>query len=75
MSGKQLIVGQSRWGVADSDAFEVAKKVQDAMTDGTVTELGLLDEAGRSVKVLFNGRVVATAVIDNGGDPKPSEFS
>ncbi|GAA3294942.1 MULTISPECIES: hypothetical protein [Dactylosporangium] len=75
MSGKQLIVGESRWGVADSDAFEVAKQVQDAMTNGTVAELGLLNEAGQPVKVFFNGKIVATAVIDNSGDPRPSEFS
>ena len=75
MSGKQLIVGQDRWGVADADAETVAEMVQEAMQNGTVATLGLLNDAGRTVKVLFNGRVVQTAVIDNGGDPRPNEFS
>ncbi|MFI5911024.1 hypothetical protein [Dactylosporangium sp. NPDC051541] len=75
MSGKQLIVGDSHWGIADEDAFEVAKKVQDALANGTVADLDLLNDAGQPVKVFFNGKVVATAVIDNGGDPRPSEYS
>ena len=75
MSGMQLIVGQDRWSIPADNVEDVAKQVQQAMEEGTVAQLGLLDTAGRPVKVWFNGRVAATAVLDIGEDPRPSEFA
>ena len=75
MSGIQLIVGQDRWGVPADEVDDVAKQVQQAMTDGTFAELGLIDAAGRRVKVWVNSRAAATVVLDIGEDPRPSEFA
>jgi hypothetical protein len=72
---KKLIVGQSQWGISDQEAPDVVKQVREAMETGSLVELALRDDAGRVVKVLFNGKVAATAVLDLDDDPRPSEMA
>jgi hypothetical protein len=71
---KKLIVGQSQWAISDQDAPDVAKQVREAMETGSLVGLPLRDDAGRNVTVLFNGKLAATAVLDLGDDPRPSEM-
>ncbi|MEV4517392.1 hypothetical protein AB0K00_51615 [Dactylosporangium sp. NPDC049525] len=72
---KKLIVGQSQWEISDRDAPVVVKQVREAMETGSLVDLPLVDDTGRTVTVLFNGRIAATAVLDLDDDPRPSEMA
>lgn len=72
---KKLIVGQSQWDISDRDAPVVVKQVREAMETGSLVDLPLIDDRGRAVTVLFNGKLVSTAVLDLDEDPRPSEMA
>lgn len=73
---KRLVIGQQQWGIADADAPEVAKSVQDAMTNGARVELVLQDPAdGHVVTVYLNGATAESVEVDLLKGPRPTEMS
>jgi hypothetical protein len=75
MGRKRVIIGQSEWGIHDSDVADVTAKIKAAMENGAVVELPLVDGANRQVKVYLNGKAVASVVVDLDLGPKPTETS
>lgn len=74
MSGKRVIIGDQSWEVADADVARVTSDIEEAMANGTVARLSLSAD-GRPVTVFFNGKLAVTAVVENGGGPRPTEIS
>jgi hypothetical protein len=72
---KKLIIGQSEWNIADSDAPTVVRLVREAMTLRSTVELKLYSATGRQVTVFLNGAVTSAVVLDLDGGPRPSEMS
>src|SRR3954463_8041409 len=54
MSGKRLSVGGYEFGIDDRSAADVAERVHEAMTTGTVAQLTLRDLKERPVTVYLN---------------------
>jgi hypothetical protein len=75
MGRKRVIIGQVEWGIHDSDVETVATRVKEAMENGTVAELPLLDGADRQVTVYLNGKTALSVVVDLDLGPKPTEIS
>jgi hypothetical protein len=73
MGNKRVIVGDQSWDINGADAAKVMFDIEQAMTSGTVARLSLLAD-GRPVTVFFNGKLSATAVVDDGGDARPTEI-
>jgi hypothetical protein len=75
MGRKRVIIGQTEYGIHDSDVADVTAKIKAAMENGTVAELSLLDGADRQVTVYLNGKVALSVVVDLDLGPKPTEIS
>ena len=71
---KRVIVDRAEWAIGD-DADKVVAQIDEAMSQGTVAELQLLDGANRVVTVRLNGKVVPWVVVDLDVGSKPSEIS
>ncbi|HEX8096221.1 hypothetical protein [Jatrophihabitans sp.] len=73
---KRLVIGQQQWGIADADAEDVVKAVENAMLNGTAVKLPLLDGVtGHSVRVYLNGAATSGVEVDLLKGPRPSEMS
>jgi hypothetical protein len=75
MGRKRVIIGQSEWGIHDTDVADVTAKIKAAMENGTVAELSLIDGANRRVTVYINGSVTPFVTVDLDLGPKPTETS
>jgi hypothetical protein len=75
MSDKRVTVGQSSWQLPEGDVEGIVKQIREAVQNGSVADLELLDESGRTVRVLFNGKAVQTVELDLGEGARPSEIS
>lgn len=75
MGRKRVIIGQSEWGIDDSDVADVTAKIKAAMENGTVAELALTDGVNRQVTVYLNGKVALSVVVDLDLGAKPTEIS
>lgn len=75
MGRKRVIIGQSEWGIADADVADVTAKINDAMENGKVAELALMDSANRQVTVYLNGNVALSVAVDLDLGSKPTEVS
>ena len=77
MSRMRLIVGTSEWGIDDhvGDVAGIVASIENAMRDGEVVKLPLLDGAGRRVTVYYNGRTGTTLTLDFGDDSRPGTIS
>jgi hypothetical protein len=74
MNGKRLTIGDAEYGIEDKTVDTVVEQVKNAMQNGAVASLPLLDGKGRPVTVYLNGKVATTVVVDLDGDPRPSEI-
>jgi len=75
MSGKRLSAGGYEFGIDDHNAVEVADRVDEAMTGGTVARLALRDTKERPVTVYLNGQTGGVVVVDLDVDDRPGEIS
>lgn len=75
MGRKRVIIGQSEWGIHDTDVADVTEKIKAAMKNGTVAELPLIDGANRQVTVYLNGKVTPSVTVDLDLGPKPTEIA
>jgi hypothetical protein len=75
MGRKRVIIGQSEWGIHDTDVDDVATRIKAAMENGTVAVLPLIDSANRRVTVYINGSVTSSVTVDLDLGPKPTETS
>ncbi|MGX7826048.1 hypothetical protein ACTG9Q_13235 [Actinokineospora sp. 24-640] len=74
MSTKRLIIGSQSWDIPEAGADDLLKDLTAALTGGPV-RFSLIDSQGRPVTVFCNGTLTVTAVVDNGGDPKPVDIA
>jgi hypothetical protein len=74
MGRKRVIIGQSEFGIHDSDVDSVTTSIRQAMEEGKVVALPLLDGANRQVTVYLNGQVALSVVVDVDLGPKPTEI-
>jgi hypothetical protein len=74
MGRKRVIIGQSEWGIHDSDVDIVTDSIQQAMLQGKTVALPLIDGSNRQVTVYLNGAVALSVVVDLDLGPKPTEI-
>ncbi|MEY9861171.1 hypothetical protein ABH935_006811 [Catenulispora sp. GAS73] len=73
---KQITVDGAVWILPqEPDAADVFKQIEDALDNGTVARVAVLDAKRRRVEILINGRTVTSVVLDACVDPRPSETS
>jgi hypothetical protein len=74
MSGKRITIEGIEYGLENAQVDTVLDLIKNALENGSVAALPLLDGTKRPVTVYVNGRVVATVVVDLDGDSRPSEI-
>ena len=76
MGRKRIIIGDKEWAIDESAKQDVPGLVQQALTNGTVEALAVLDGANRQVTLYLNGKQSPYVVVDlDLGAPKPTEIS
>jgi hypothetical protein len=75
MSTKRIIVDQAAWTLPDGHPDSLLEDVEAALAAGTVLRVDVLDDEGRRVSLLLNGRVIRTVAVDLGAAGRPTEIS
>ncbi|ACU75783.1 hypothetical protein Caci_6952 [Catenulispora acidiphila DSM 44928] len=75
MHTRKVIIDSTQWISEEPDAAKLVGTIQDAMQNGTVVSLPLLDTARRRFTVIVNGRTVQTVAVDLDMNPAPTEMT
>ncbi|MGX7826036.1 hypothetical protein ACTG9Q_13175 [Actinokineospora sp. 24-640] len=75
MTNKYITFDGHTWGIAGANYQDTLHTVEEAMDQGSVVKLAVLAKDDSPVTVIFNGRVVASAVFHDGAGPRPTEIA
>jgi hypothetical protein len=75
MSTKRIIVDEAAWTLPDDHPDSLLDDIASAFAAGSALRVDVLDDEGRRVSLLLNGRVVRTVVVDLGVAGRPTEIS